>query len=75
MVPFGNIKYDEGERFDLRNPFSDTGYIDPDEMSAWDSFKRFGRKVFDWDGQGKDMKEDAKKVVMIPENPWKKGNQ
>lgn len=30
LLPFGMRKYDEGERFDLRSPYSDDGWV-----SAW----------------------------------------
>lgn len=31
LLPFGQKEYDEGERFDLRNPINE-GWIDPEEM-------------------------------------------
>lgn len=27
--------YDEGERFDLRSPYADDGWVDPDEVDAF----------------------------------------
>lgn len=40
MAPFGMPEYDGGERFDLRLPYVDNGYVDPD--AAWDEqLKRF----------------------------------
>jgi hypothetical protein len=34
LLPFGIRKYDEGERFDLRSPYSDDGWVDPEEVDA-----------------------------------------
>jgi hypothetical protein len=31
LLPFGMPKYDAGERFDLRSPYADDGWVDPDE--------------------------------------------
>jgi hypothetical protein len=32
LFPFGIRKYDEGERFDLRLPYAEDGWVDPDEV-------------------------------------------
>jgi hypothetical protein len=31
LLPFGMPKFDAGERFDLRSPYADDGWVDPDE--------------------------------------------
>jgi len=46
QVPFGNTKYDEGERFDLRLPYVDEGYVD-ESASLGNTLKRlfgFGKE-------------------------------
>lgn len=34
LLPFGMPKYDAGERFDLRSPYADDGWVDPEETGA-----------------------------------------
>jgi hypothetical protein len=34
LFPFGIRKYDDGERFDLRLPYADDGWVDPDEVGG-----------------------------------------
>eukprot|EP01024_Parvocaulis_polyphysoides_P037541 TRINITY_DN3347_c0_g1_i1.p2 TRINITY_DN3347_c0_g1~~TRINITY_DN3347_c0_g1_i1.p2 ORF type:complete len:188 (-),score=39.51 TRINITY_DN3347_c0_g1_i1:225-761(-) len=51
LAPFGIPKYDNGERFDLKSPYTDEGWVDPDA----DPFKQFKNFFF-----GK-KKEDDKK--------------
>lgn len=50
LLPFGINKYDEGERFDLRSPYADEGWVDPaDAEDPWAGLKRLfgGRKEED----------------------------
>lgn len=48
LVSFGMPKYDEGERFDLRLPYVDNGYVAEDGLDAWSRFQGlfdgFGKK-------------------------------
>lgn len=48
LLPLGIQKYDEGERFDLRSPYADDGWVDPDEADdPWAGLKNlfsFGKK-------------------------------
>lgn len=47
QVPFGNAKYDNGERFDLRLPYVDEGYVD-ESASLGNTLKRlfgFGKET------------------------------
>jgi hypothetical protein len=34
LLPFGLRKYDEGERFDLRSPYADDGWVVSDNNSV-----------------------------------------
>jgi hypothetical protein len=45
LLPFGMPKFDAGERFDLRSPYADDGWVDPDETgdSFW-CYNEGGRK-------------------------------
>ncbi|GFR49684.1 hypothetical protein Agub_g11833 [Astrephomene gubernaculifera] len=51
LLPFGIKKYDEGERFDLRSPYSDAGWVDPEEQDAWAGLKKIGSKIFNFSGK------------------------
>ncbi|GIL80046.1 hypothetical protein Vretimale_12873 [Volvox reticuliferus] len=51
LLPFGIKKYDEGERFDLRSPYSDAGWVDPDEQDAWAGLKKIGTKILNFSGK------------------------
>ncbi|KXZ47774.1 hypothetical protein GPECTOR_33g656 [Gonium pectorale] len=51
LLPFGIKKYDEGERFDLRSPYSDAGWVDPDEQDAWSGLKKIGTKILNFSGK------------------------
>ncbi len=35
LLPFGIRQYDEGERFDLRSPYADDGWVDPEETDMF----------------------------------------
>ncbi|MEW5307353.1 MAG: hypothetical protein WDW36_009757 [Sanguina aurantia] len=50
-LPFGMQKYDEGERFDLRSPYSDDGWVDPEETDMWGGFRKIGEKLLNFGGQ------------------------
>ncbi|KIY96872.1 hypothetical protein MNEG_11088 [Monoraphidium neglectum] len=45
LNPLGLRMYDEGERFDLRSPYSDDGWVDPDETDAFAGIKNIGKKL------------------------------
>ncbi|EFJ47564.1 hypothetical protein VOLCADRAFT_120951 [Volvox carteri f. nagariensis] len=51
LLPFGIKKYDEGERFDLRSPYSDAGWVDPEEQDAWAGLKKIGTKILNFSGK------------------------
>eukprot|EP00198_Chlamydomonas_reinhardtii_P006669 XP_001696005.1 predicted protein [Chlamydomonas reinhardtii] len=51
LLPFGIKKYDEGERFDLRSPYSDAGWVDPEEQDAWSGLKKIGTKILNFSGK------------------------
>jgi hypothetical protein len=61
QVPFGNAKFDNGERFDLRLPYVDEGYVDPDA-----SFGATLKRLF---GMGKPLKP----TTLPNETPGSKG--
>lgn len=61
LLPFGMPKYDAGERFDLRSPYSDDGWVDPDETDAWAGFKKIGEKLLNFGGQTK--KQEQKPII------------
>ena len=50
LLPFGLRKYDDGERFDLRSPYSDDGWVDPEETDMWGSFRNIGQKLLNFGG-------------------------
>lgn len=51
LLPFGMPKYDAGERFDLRSPYADDGWVDPEETDAWAGFKKIGEKLLNFTGK------------------------
>lgn len=53
LLPFGMPKFDAGERFDLRSPYADDGWVDPEETDAWAGFKKIGEKLLNFGGQSK----------------------
>eukprot|EP00955_Chlamydomonas_euryale_P082719 363760-Chlamydomonas_euryale.AAC.3 len=53
LLPFGKKEYDEGERFDLRSPYADMGWVDPEETDMWSGLKKIGTKV--WAGYGRSV--------------------
>lgn len=55
LLPFGRREYDEGERFDLRSPYADDGWVDPEEVDAWAGFKKIGEKLLNFGGQKKQV--------------------
>lgn len=64
LLPFGINSFDEGERFDLRSPYADDGWVDPDEVDMWAGFKALNKKVFSF-GKKEPTPEDAepKKII------------
>eukprot|EP00775_Hariotina_reticulata_P011521 gene11521-11664_t len=61
LLPFGMPKYDAGERFDLRSPYADDGWVDTTETSAWDGFKKISEKLLNFSGENK--KQELKPIV------------
>lgn len=57
LLPFGMPKFDAGERFDLRSPYADDGWVDPDETDAWAGFKKIGEKLLNFGGQSNKPQE------------------
>jgi len=55
MASFGIPKYDQGERFDLRLPYVDKGYVDE---SYEDPMQKFGNWFKKLVGKGKDESEE-----------------
>eukprot|EP00798_Chlamydomonas_sp_ICE-L_P027429 gene27429-4729_t len=51
VLPFGLKEFDEGERFDLRSPYSDDGWIEEDELDMWQGFKKFKLKFLNFGGR------------------------
>lgn len=49
LIPVGMPEYDGGERFDLRLPYVDSGYVDPDAD--------FGKQIARFFGMGKKKSE------------------
>jgi len=55
--PIGIERFDEGERFDLRLPYAETGYEDPDA----DVLGKLGKGISNLFGFGKQKNEDKDK--------------
>lgn len=73
LLPFGIGKYDEGERFDLRSPYSDAGWVDPDEQDMWAGLKKIGTKILNFSGKSQD--EYLKPVVWATPYTKRKGEE
>lgn len=58
----GNRKYDEGERFDLRSPYADEGWVDPEETDMFAGFKNFGKKFLNFTGKEPES-EQGKPII------------
>ena len=50
--PMGIPKYDNGERFDLRLPYAERGYVDPNDVGVVGNFIAGWRKPFGGGGSG-----------------------
>lgn len=61
LLPFGMPKYDAGERFDLRSPYADDGWVDPEETDAFAGFKKIGEKLLNFSGKTK--KQEVKPII------------
>eukprot|EP00747_Dinoflagellata_sp_TGD_P207877 gnl/TRDRNA2_/TRDRNA2_81402_c0_seq1.p1 gnl/TRDRNA2_/TRDRNA2_81402_c0~~gnl/TRDRNA2_/TRDRNA2_81402_c0_seq1.p1 ORF type:complete len:263 (+),score=69.19 gnl/TRDRNA2_/TRDRNA2_81402_c0_seq1:3-791(+) len=60
MASFGMPKFDNGERFDLRLPYVDNGYVAEDSEDAWSRFKG----LLDFKGAlGLNKEEEARKAA------------
>ncbi|WIA22966.1 hypothetical protein OEZ86_009890 [Tetradesmus obliquus] len=73
LLPFGMPKYDAGERFDLRSPYADDGWVDPDETDAWAGFKKIGEKLLNFSGKTK--KQEVKPIIWASEYSKYKAQQ
>mmetsp|Transcript_21306 Transcript_21306/g.36290 ORF Transcript_21306/g.36290 Transcript_21306/m.36290 type:complete len:238 (+) Transcript_21306:20-733(+) len=51
LLPFGRVDYDEGERFDLRSPYADDGWVSPDEVNMMQGFMNAGKKLLNFTGK------------------------
>ena len=67
LIPIGMPEYDGGERFDLRLPYVDNGYVD--DESGLSDFGRGLGKLFGFGGK-KEKKEEGGK-----EGKGKKGKR
>ena len=63
LLPFGQKEYDEGERFDLRNPINE-GWIDPEEMDGWSGLKKIGSKILNFSGNNDQFDAQYSKPIM-----------
>lgn len=68
LNPLGMRMYDEGERFDLRSPYSDDGWVDPEETDAFASIKNIGKKLLNFSGR----KEEEPRKPIIWASQWEK---
>ncbi|KAI8474211.1 MAG: hypothetical protein J3K34DRAFT_408472 [Monoraphidium minutum] len=68
LNPLGMRMYDEGERFDLRSPYSDDGWVDPDETDAFAGIKNIGKKLLNFRGPQK--QEERKPIIWASQ--WEK---
>lgn len=57
LLPFGMRKYDEGERFDLRSPYADMGWVDPEETDMMAGIKNFSKKFLNFSGKSEPQGE------------------
>lgn len=64
LLPFGIQKYDEGERFDLRSPYADDGWVDPDETDMFAGFKKIGKKILNFSGNNDEYREQLGKPIL-----------
>ncbi|KAF5837860.1 hypothetical protein DUNSADRAFT_3753 [Dunaliella salina] len=62
LLPFGNQEYDEGERFDLRSPYADDGWVDPEEVDAFAGIKNFGKKFLNF-GMRREEPGEQKPII------------
>eukprot|EP00195_Chlamydomonas_chlamydogama_P007873 CAMPEP_0202894892 /NCGR_PEP_ID=MMETSP1392-20130828/4185_1 /ASSEMBLY_ACC=CAM_ASM_000868 /TAXON_ID=225041 /ORGANISM="Chlamydomonas chlamydogama, Strain SAG 11-48b" /LENGTH=209 /DNA_ID=CAMNT_0049579717 /DNA_START=25 /DNA_END=654 /DNA_ORIENTATION=- len=63
LLPFGIRKYDEGERFDLRSPYADDGWVDPNETDMWSGLKKLNKKIFNFGGKAAEEDEYGKPIM------------
>lgn len=73
LLPFGIKKYDDGERFDLRSPYSDGGWVDPEEVDAWAGLKKIGTKILNF--TGKSEREPLKPIMWATPYAKKRGEE
>ncbi|KAG2436007.1 hypothetical protein HYH02_011720 [Chlamydomonas schloesseri] len=73
LLPFGIKKYDEGERFDLRSPYSDAGWVDPEEQDAWSGLKKIGTKILNF--SGKSEPQELKPIMWATPFTKKRGEE
>ncbi|KAG1659697.1 hypothetical protein FOA52_004336 [Chlamydomonas sp. UWO 241] len=64
LLPFGIKKFDEGERFDLRSPYSDMGWVDPDEVDMWSGLKKVGSKILNFSGNNDEYDKQYSKPIL-----------
>lgn len=69
LNPLGMRMYDEGERFDLRSPYSDDGWVDPDETDAFASIKNFWKKTW---FKAMDKEDPNNRKPIIWASQWEK---
>ena len=74
LLPFGIKKYDDGERFDLRSPYADDGWVDPEETDMWGGFKKISQKILDF-GQVKYDKPGEKPIMWASEYEKQRKNK
>lgn len=68
LLPFGINKYDEGERFDLRSPYADEGWVDPNEVDMWAGLKNIGKKILNFSGNNDEYREQYGKPILWARN-------
>uniref|UniRef100_A0A7R9V7Y1 Uncharacterized protein n=1 Tax=Chlamydomonas euryale TaxID=1486919 RepID=A0A7R9V7Y1_9CHLO len=64
LLPFGKKEYDEGERFDLRSPYADMGWVDPEETDMWSGLKKIGTKILNFTGSNEQFREQYGKPIL-----------
>ncbi|GAX84385.1 hypothetical protein CEUSTIGMA_g11807.t1 [Chlamydomonas eustigma] len=64
LLPFGKKEYDEGERFDLRSPYADEGWVDPEETDMWSGLKKIGKKILNFSGNNDEYREQYGKPIL-----------
>lgn len=64
LLPFGLKEFDEGERFDLRSPYADDGWVDPEETDMWAGLKKIKTKILNFSGNNDVFDAEYSKPIL-----------